>query len=60
MGKVEFFKDKAGEYRWRLKATNGRIIADSAEGYKNQADCEAGFELVKSLSSKADVVRIED
>jgi uncharacterized protein YegP (UPF0339 family) len=29
-------KDKKGEWRWRLKATNGRILADSGEGYFEQ------------------------
>ena len=33
----QYYKDTKGEWRWRLKASNGRIIADSAEGYKNEA-----------------------
>ncbi len=28
----ELYKDKAGEFRWRLQAENNEIIADSAEG----------------------------
>jgi len=43
------YKDNAGEWRWNLKAANGRIIADSGEGYKDRADCLHGIELVKSL-----------
>ena len=42
------FKDKAGEWRWHLKADNGRIIADSGEGYKNLSDCDHAIGLVKS------------
>lgn len=38
--KVEFFKDKAGEWRWNLKAANGRIVADSSEGYKTKWSCK--------------------
>lgn len=37
----EIFKDEAGEYRWRLVSPFGnepKIIADSAEGYKNKTD----------------------
>lgn len=30
---IRIYQDTAGEYRWSLHATNGRIIADSAEGY---------------------------
>lgn len=29
----EIYEDSAGEWRWRLKAGNGLIVADSAEGY---------------------------
>lgn len=29
----EIYQDAAGEYRWRFRAPNGRIMADSAEGY---------------------------
>jgi len=31
--KFEIYRDTRSEYRWRLKAANGRIIADSGEGY---------------------------
>ena len=41
------YKDKADEWRWRLKADNGRIIADSGEGYKNLGDCDHAISLVK-------------
>lgn len=29
----EIYQDAAGEWRWRAKARNGRIVADSAESY---------------------------
>ena len=35
----EVYKDKAGEWRWRVKAANGQIIASAHEGYKNRQDC---------------------
>ena len=46
----ELYKDQAGEYRWRLQADNNEIIADSAEGYRNKADCEHGIKLVRKLA----------
>ena len=52
--KYNIFKDKAGEWRWRLVATTGNIIADSGEGYNNKADCLHGIDLVKS-STNAEV-----
>ena len=30
----EIYKDRKAEYRWRAVAHNGKIIADSAEGYR--------------------------
>jgi uncharacterized protein YegP (UPF0339 family) len=44
------YKDKRGEYRWRLVAANGEPIADSAEGYVRRADCVAGVNLVRGAS----------
>ncbi|GGE53432.1 YegP family protein [Actibacterium pelagium] len=40
-GKFEVYKDKGGEFRFRLKAGNGEIILAS-EGYKRKASCENG------------------
>jgi uncharacterized protein YegP (UPF0339 family) len=37
--KWEFYKDDRGEWRWRRKAPNGRIVGASSEGYKNKKDC---------------------
>ena len=45
-GKFECYKDKAGEYRFRLKAGNGETIL-SSEGYKQKASCDNGIESVK-------------
>ena len=45
-GKFECYKDKAGEYRFRLKAANGEIILAS-EGYKSKASCKNGIESVQ-------------
>ena len=55
MAKFQIFKDKAGEYRWRLRASNNEIIADSAEGYKRKSDCEHGIDLLKLLAPTAEV-----
>lgn len=44
--KFEVYQDKSGEYRFRLKATNGQVIAVS-EGYAAKASCLNGVESVK-------------
>lgn len=53
--KFEVYTDKAGEFRFRLKATNGQIIAVS-EGYKAIAGCMNGIESVKKNAADATVV----
>ena len=45
-GKFEVYTDKAGEFRFRLKASNGQTILAS-EGYKAKAGCTNGIESVK-------------
>ena len=46
-GKFEVYKDKAGEFRFRLNASNGQTILAS-EGYKTKASCMNGVESVKN------------
>jgi len=53
--KFEVYTDKAGEFRFRLKATNGQIIAVS-EGYKAIASCLNGIESVKKNAVDAPIV----
>ena len=55
-GKFEVYTDKSGEYRWRLKATNGRQIASSGEGYKEHRDCLGGIASVRKNAPDADVL----
>ena len=56
--KFEMYVDKAGEFRFRLKATNGQIIAVS-EGYKAKASCENGIASVKKNAVDAPIVKEE-
>ncbi len=53
--KFEVYEDKAGEFRFRLKATNGQVIATS-EGYKAKASCMNGIESVKKNAVDAAIV----
>ena len=53
--KFELYADKAGEFRFRLKARNGQIIATS-EGYVTKASCENGIESVRKNAPEAEVV----
>lgn len=53
--KFEMYADKAGEFRFRLTARNGQIIAVS-EGYTTKANCENGIASVQKNAPEAEVV----
>lgn len=57
--KFEMYTDKAGEFRFRLKARNGEIIAVS-EGYKAKASCLNGIDSVRRNAPDAAVEKPED
>ena len=57
--KFEVYLDKAGEYRFRLKAKNGEIIA-TGEGYKAKAGCLNGIDSVKRNAPESPVVKVEE
>ena len=56
--KYEVYQDKAGEYRFRLKARNGEIIAVS-EGYKAKPSCLNGIDSVKRNAPEAPIEKEE-
>ena len=56
----EVFHDKAGEWRWRLIASNGNIIADSGEGYQSKQGARRGIKSVKRSAPKADVQIVDN
>lgn len=53
--KYEVYQDKAGEFRFRLKAKNGQNIGKS-EGYKTKASCRNGIESVGKNAPEAEVI----
>ena len=52
--KFELYQDKAGEFRFRLTARNGEVIAVS-EGYKAKASCENGIASVRKNAEDAPI-----
>lgn len=56
--KYEIYVDKAGEFRFRLKAKNGQIIAVS-EGYKAKPSCINGIESVKKNAANSPIEKAE-
>jgi uncharacterized protein YegP (UPF0339 family) len=55
--RFESYTDKAGKYRFRLKAGNNQIIGTS-EGYESEASCKAGIESVKRWAKEAKIKEI--
>lgn len=56
--KFEIYTDNAGEYRFRLKAKNGQIIAAS-EGYKKKSGCLNGIESIRKNAPGSTVEKEE-
>jgi uncharacterized protein YegP (UPF0339 family) len=55
--KFEIYKDKSGNFRWRLTHTNGMVIADSGQGYKAKEDAIRG---INSLKENVPSAPVED
>ncbi len=58
--KFELYTDKKGEFRFRLKAVNGQIIASSGEGYTTKRAALNGIESVKKNAPEASIERIKE
>jgi uncharacterized protein YegP (UPF0339 family) len=52
--RFEIYKDAAGKFRFRLRAQNGEIIAES-QGYGSKEGCQKGIASVKENASKAEI-----
>ena len=55
MYKFEVYKDKAGEFRFRFKASNGETMFLS-EGYKAKASAVSAIESIKKNTPSAEVI----
>jgi uncharacterized protein YegP (UPF0339 family) len=53
-GKVEVYEDKSGKFRFRLKASNGQIVA-SGEAYESKAAARKGCESVQKAADGAPI-----
>ena len=53
-GKFEVYEDKAGKFRFRLKASNGQIVA-SGEAYETKAAARKGCESVRKAADGAPI-----
>ena len=60
--KFEIYKGKKDDYRWRLKAANGKTIATAGQGYQAKADAKNGIASVQKAATdpKANFEFFED
>jgi hypothetical protein len=56
----EMYKDRAGEFRWRLRSQNKQILATSGESYKAKRDCLHSIESVKRAAAEAPVEELPE
>lgn len=50
--KIEIYEDKAGKWRWRMRAANGQVIADGGEGYANQSNIKRALRRLAGLDMR--------
>ncbi|NOK20323.1 YegP family protein [Corallococcus carmarthensis] len=53
--KFQIYKDARGEWRWKLISTNGRIVADSGEGYSSSSAARDAAQRVKDNAGEATI-----
>jgi uncharacterized protein YegP (UPF0339 family) len=56
--KFEIYVDASGQYRWRLRASNGQIVASSGESFASKANARAAAENVKARAGSASIVEV--
>ncbi len=58
--KLIIYKDRKSEWRWRALARNGRIVADSGEGYIRKSDAVRGLErLAKAFALQPIAIHVD-
>jgi uncharacterized protein YegP (UPF0339 family) len=60
MPTVQVYEDHQKQFLWRLVEDNGRIVADSAEGYVSKSNARRAAENFKATAPEAEIVSEED
>ena len=55
MWKFEIYADSSDKYRWRLKSSNGQIVASSGESFDSKSNATRAAENVKSNAGSATI-----
>jgi uncharacterized protein YegP (UPF0339 family) len=49
----ELYQDKGGEFRWRLRAKNNEVVAQSSEGYSDKRSAQRSIEILREGEKSA-------
>jgi uncharacterized protein YegP (UPF0339 family) len=52
----EIYQDNAGQWRWRLRATNGQLLANGGEGFASRSNVLRSIRAVKKAAEKGQVI----
>lgn len=55
MWKFEIYADTSDKYRWRLKSSNGQIVASSGESFDSRSNAKRAAENVKDNAGSATI-----
>jgi len=58
--KLETYEDAAGDWRWRLKSSNGRIIANGGEAFHSKSSCRSSWSNVAGVFARDDITVTEN
>ena len=57
---LQVYCDDSGEWRWRLRAANGRSVADGAEGYQTRRGCVRAVDALYRILFSSRLVVLAD
>ena len=58
--KIQLYQDKKDEWRWRLKASNGRIVATGGESFSSRSNCHDSVAKVWETFASGNYVVVSD
>ncbi|QJW94039.1 YegP family protein [Frigoriglobus tundricola] len=60
VGTVEIYKDRSGEFRFRVKDVDGKVVAMPPKGYDTKEECQKVLDLIKVTLNTAKVTEVKD
>lgn len=56
---IQVYRDRKGEWRWRLRASNGLIVADGGEGYVRKYGVLRAISRVRAMMANNPAMAVE-